>query len=60
MKANLAGLPRPAELLRRFVWWDGALWSINAIIDWDPLTERTTSVELVRVKDPANYRTLNI
>ena len=60
VKANLAGLPRPAELLRRFVWWDGALWSINAIIDWDPLTERTTSVELVRVKDPANYRTLNI
>lgn len=60
VKARLSGLPRPADLLRHFVWWDGALWSVNAVIDWDPLTEGTTSLELVRVKDPANYRTVNV
>lgn len=56
VKANIHGLPRPAELLRRFVWWDGALWSVNAVQDWDPLGDGLTTLELVRVKDPANYR----
>lgn len=56
VKARLAGLPRPADLLRRLAWWDGALWCINAVQDWDPLTDDTTTIELVRVKDPANYR----
>ena len=56
VKADLRGLPRPAELLRRFVWWDGALWSVNAVQDWDPMKETTTTIELVRVKNPANYR----
>ena len=60
VKANLAGLPRPAELLRRFVWWDGALWSVNAVKDYDPLGASLTTLELVRVTDPAKYRTLNL
>lgn len=60
VKANIAGLPRPAELLRRFVWWDGALWSVNAVQDFDPLGDGLTTLELVRVKDPNKYRTLNL
>ena len=56
VKADLHGLPRPAELLRHFVWWDGALWSVNAVQEWDPLGEGTTTLELVRVKNPNNYR----
>lgn len=56
VKANIHGLPRPAELLRHFVWWDAALWSVNAIEEWDPLGDGLTTLELVRVKDPANYR----
>ena len=56
VRADLHGLPRPAELLRHFVWWDGALWSVNAVQEWDPLGEGTTTLELVRVKNPNNYR----
>lgn len=56
VRADLHGLPRPAELLRHFVWWDGALWSVNAVQEWDPLGDGTTTLELVRVKDPNNYR----
>lgn len=55
VKADLSGLQVGPDLLRRFVWWDGCLWSINAITNYSLSTYDPAEVELVQVHDINNY-----
>lgn len=41
--------------LRRFYWFDNALWVIDKITDWNPASHETTKVDFVKVQDVANY-----
>lgn len=53
--ADLRGLPVGQELLRRFYWYDNALWTLNAIRN-HPLTSwDLTECEFVRVHDKTAY-----
>ena len=52
---DLRGLPVGQELLRRFYWYDNALWTLNAIRN-HPLTSWDLSeCEFVRVQDKTAY-----
>lgn len=55
VKADLSGLQVGPDLLRRFVWWDGCLWSINAITNYSLSTYDPAEVELVQVHNINNY-----
>ena len=55
VKADLSGLQVGSDLLRKFVWWDGCLWSINAITNYSLSTYDLAEVELVQVHDINNY-----
>ena len=55
VKADLSGLQVGPDLLRRFVWWEGCIWSINAITNYSLSTYDPAEVELVQVKDIYNY-----
>ena len=55
VKADLSGLQVGPELLRKFVWWDGCLWTINAITNYSLSTYDPAEVELVQVHDINNY-----
>lgn len=52
---NLNGLPVSVELLRRFYWFDGALWVLNKVTDYDINSAGVTKCEFVQVQDKANY-----
>jgi hypothetical protein len=52
---NLAGLQVGPELLRRFFYFDGALWSLNKIINYSLTTFDDTQCEFVKVQDVDNY-----
>lgn len=54
-RVDLAGLDACQELLRRFFWYRGSLWSLNKITNFNPARPGITLCEFVRVKDPANY-----
>lgn len=43
------------EWIRRFYWYDNAMWVINKISDWNPASYDTVKVELVKVQDLSNY-----
>lgn len=49
------GLPQGNELLRRFVYFQGAVWCVNKIINQSLTSEETTEVELIKVQDIQNY-----
>lgn len=53
--ADLRGLPVGQALLRRFVWLDGAVWTINAIRNHSLTSWDLTEVELVKVQDKGAY-----
>ena len=55
VKADLSGLQVGPDLLRKFVWWDGCLWSINAITNYSLSTYDLAEVELVQVHNINNY-----
>ena len=55
VKVDLSGLQVGPDLLRRFVWWDGCLWSINAITNYSLSTYDPAEVELVQVHNINNY-----
>ena len=55
VKADLTGLQVGPDLLRKFVWWDGCLWSINAIENYSISTYDLAEVELVQVHDINKY-----
>lgn len=53
--ADLRGLEVGQELMRRFFWYDNALWTLNAIRN-HPLTSwDLTECEFVKVQDKAAY-----
>lgn len=52
---DLSGLQVDAELLRRFFYYDGALWSMNAIENHSVTTFDPTLCEFVKVIDILNY-----
>lgn len=54
LSARLLGRPNP-EWLRRFYWFDNAIWRINSIKDWNISSLDTTKIEFVKVQDIANY-----
>lgn len=56
-KVNLAGLQVGPEMMRRFYWFDGAVWALNRIINYSVTTEDLTECEFVKVQDVTNYTT---
>lgn len=49
-------LEKPSiDWLRRFYWFDGALWRLNAITDWNVASYGTTKMEFIKVQDISNY-----
>lgn len=51
------GVPVDEALLRRFFRFDGALWALNKVIDYDMTGGGLTKCEFVKVTDPAAYST---
>ena len=43
------------DSLRKYYWFDGALWRMNAIKDWNIGSFESTMVEFVKVIDESNY-----
>lgn len=56
-KVNLAGMKVGPDLMRRFYWFDGAVWALNKIINHSMTTWDLTECEFVKVQDIANYTT---
>lgn len=54
-KVNWAGMQVGASLLRQFYWFDGAVWSLNRIINHSVTTADLTECEFVKVQDVDNY-----
>lgn len=54
-KVNLTGMQVGQNLLRQFYYYDGALWSLNAIRNHSLTTDDLTECEFVKVKDIVNY-----
>lgn len=46
------------DWLRRFYWFNDAIWQINKISDWNPASYETTKVEFIKVQDLSNYTTI--
>lgn len=47
-----------ADLLRRFYWFDNAIWKLNKITDWNITANDTTQVEFIKVQDVNNYTSI--
>lgn len=54
-RVDLRGLPVGQDLLRRFYWYDGALWTLNAIRNHPLTSYDLTECEFVRVQDKLAY-----
>lgn len=54
-RVDLRGLPVGQALLRRFYWYDGALWTLNAIRNHPLTSYDLTECEFVRVQDKLAY-----
>lgn len=56
VKASMLFKERPTvDWLRRFYWWDNAIWKMNAILDWNINSYDTTEVEFIKVIDTTDY-----
>lgn len=55
---DLRGMKVDENLLRQFYAFDGAVWSLNRIIDYSLTTFGPTKCEFVKVQDITNYTTL--
>lgn len=44
------------DSLRKYYWFDGTLWRMNAIKDWNIGSFESTQVEFVKIIDEDNYR----
>ena len=51
---RLRGKPNPA-MLRKWYWFDNAVWRINRIVDWNIGSYDPTMVEFIKVQDVNNY-----
>lgn len=47
------------DWMRRFYWFDNAIWRCNKINDWNPASDSTTKVEFIKVQDIANYTSVS-
>lgn len=54
-RVDLRGLPVGQELLRRFYWYDNAVWVLNAIRNHPLTSYDLTECEFVRVQDKRAY-----
>lgn len=54
-KVDLSGLQVGQDLLRKFYWYDGALWVLNKITNHSLTTYGPTECEFVQVRDKDNY-----
>ena len=54
-RVDLRGLPVGQALLRRFYWYDNALWTLNAIRNHSLTTWDLSECEFVKVQDMAAY-----
>ena len=54
-KVDLSGLQVGQDLLRKFFWYDGALWVLNKIVNHSLTTYGPTECEFVQVRDKDNY-----
>lgn len=55
-KVNLSGLMVGQELMRRFFYYEGAIFCLNKIINHSLTTYDTTECEFVKVQDINNYQ----
>lgn len=53
---DMRSMPQGSQLLRRFVYYGGAIWAVNKIINQPITTDDLTKVELVKVQDIEKYR----
>lgn len=54
---KVQGRPNP-EWLRRFYWFDNAIWRLNNIIDWNISSYDTTKMEFVKVHNLEDYTSI--
>lgn len=54
---HLEGKPNP-EWLRRFYWFDNAIWRLNKIVDWNISSNDKTKCEFIKVADRNNYTSI--
>ena len=54
-RVDLRGLQVGADLLRRFFWYEGAVWVLNKITNYSLTTWDTAECEFVQVRDKGNY-----
>ena len=54
-RVDLSGLQVGQDLLRKFYWYDGALWVLNKIVNHSLTTYGPTECEFVQVRDKDNY-----
>ena len=50
----LENRPNP-DWLRRFYWFDNAIWRLNKIADWNVSSYNTTQMEFIKVQDLNDY-----
>ena len=55
-RVHLDGLQAGPELLRRFYYYEGAIWALNKISNYSLTTYDATECEFIKVKDIENYR----
>ena len=54
-KVDLRGWKPGTALMRRFFWYENALWALNRIRDYAPALDGPTTCEFVQVRDKAAY-----
>ena len=47
-----------SEWLRRFYWYDNAIWRVNKVSDWDICSYGSTKVEFVKVQNVGDYNSI--
>ena len=56
LKVLLKGKVNP-DFLQNFVYYDGGIWKIMEIVDYNPCSQECTKVKMVKVQDKNNYLT---
>lgn len=54
---RIVGQPNP-DWLRKFFWFENAIWRINKITDWNIGSYDTTKVEFVKVQEVGDYTSI--
>ena len=54
---DLAGMPINADMLRNIFFFEGNYWVLNKIEDYDPVEEKLTKCEFIKVRDLGAYFT---